>query len=91
MHLEVEKYGQKICEFAESRLTHILTHNRISPSGQSSIFQNTMSTKSEKPINFKNFLKRKSYDLRMLHSIFKTSPIACDRIWERFYLFISFC
>ena len=38
LHLEVEKYGQKICEFAEIRLTHILTHNRIAPNGQSSIF-----------------------------------------------------
>ena len=33
---------------ARSHLTHILTHNRIAPSGQVRIFQNTMPTKSEK-------------------------------------------
>ena len=53
-----KKFKVKFCESAESRLTHILTHNRLAPSGQSSIFQNTMSTKSEKPRKFQNFLKR---------------------------------
>ena len=53
--LEYKKLGVKFCELAENRLTHILTHNRIAPSGQSSIFQNTMSTKSENLRKTKNF------------------------------------
>ena len=64
--LGVKKFGENFCEFAENRLTHILTHNRIAPSGQVSIFQNTMSIKLEKPIKFQNFLKRKFYDLWVL-------------------------
>ena len=56
-------------------LTHVLTHNRIAYNGQVSIFQNTMSAKSKKPRNFQNFLKRKSYDLRVSQSMFKTSPM----------------
>ena len=75
----------------ESSLTHILTHNRIVPSGQVRIFQNTMSTKSEKPRYFQNFWKEFFYDLRVFGSMFKTSPIADHRHRERFYLFISFC
>ena len=39
----------------ENSLTHVLTHNRMAPSGQVRIFQNLMSPKSEKPINFQNF------------------------------------
>ena len=63
--LWTEKSREIFCKSAETLLTHILTHNRIVPYGQSSIFQNTMSTKSENPLNFQNFLKRKSYDLRV--------------------------
>ena len=69
------KVRRKIRNYLQNRLTHVLTHNRIAPSGQSSIFQNTISSNSEKQRNFQNFLKRKSYDLRVFHSMFKTSPM----------------
>ena len=55
LRLGAEKIEEKFCEFVKNCLTHVLTHNRIAPSGQSSIFQNTMSTKSEKPRFFQNF------------------------------------
>jgi len=55
LHFGEEKFKEKFCDFQENRLTHILTHNRIAPSGQVSIFQNTMSTKFENPRNFRNF------------------------------------
>ena len=44
-----------------------------------------MSTKSENPRNFQNFLKRKFYDLRVFHSMFKTSPNANQRHRERVF------
>ena len=49
--LGVKKFGEKLCEFAEKRLTH----NRIAPSGQVRIFQNTMYNKSENLRKFQNF------------------------------------
>ena len=41
-----KKFGEIFCYFPQNRLTHILTHNRIAPNGQVSIFQNTMSMKT---------------------------------------------
>jgi hypothetical protein len=67
-------------------LTHVLTHNRIAYNGQVSIFQNTMSAKSKKPRNFQNFLKRKSYDLRVSHSMFKTSPMPIAGTGRGFFI-----
>ena len=55
LHFRCQKVRRKFCEFAEKRLTRILTHNGLSPSGQVRIFQNTMSTKSEKPRYFQDF------------------------------------
>ena len=49
-----------------------------------------MAIKSEKPIKFQNFLKRNSYDLRVFHSMFKTSPIADHWLRERLSLFIVY-
>ena len=66
---------EKSCDFAEKHLTHILTHNRIAFSGQSSIFQNTMATKFQNPRSFQNFSKDFFCDRPVLHSMFKTSPI----------------
>ena len=53
-----EKFGEFFCVFPQNRMTHVLTHNRIAPSGQSSIFQNSMSTNSEKTQKFSKLLKR---------------------------------
>jgi len=50
-----QKFGYNYCIFPQKRMTHVLTHNRIAPSGQVSIFQNTMATESENPRNFQNF------------------------------------
>ena len=51
--LAAEKFEDSFCNYPQNSLTH----NRIAPSGQSNIFQNTMSNKSEKRRNFQNFLK----------------------------------
>ena len=82
-----EKFKDKSCEFAENPLTHILTHNRIALSGQSNIFQNTMSTKSEKPRNFQNFSKEFFCDRPVLYSMFKTSPNANHQHRERAFVY----
>ena len=86
-----KKLEVKFCDFVENRLTHILTHNRIAPSGQVWIFQNTMSTKSENPRNFQNFLKRiflrpPGFSLDVQNLSQRQSPAPGE-----VYLFISFC
>ena len=83
----VKKFEEKIRNFLQNRLTHILTHNRLAPSGQSSIIQNTMSTKSENLRKFQNFWKEFFYDLRVFRSMFKTSPSADHRHRERVFVY----
>ena len=85
--LGIEKFEEKFYEFEENRLTHVLTHNRIALSGQVRIFQNTMSTKSEKTEKFQNFSKEFFYDLRVFHSMFKTSPSADHQHRERVFVY----
>lgn len=46
-----------------------------------------MTTKSEKMRNFQNFLKRKIYDLRLRHTMFKTSPYAITGIGKEFFVY----
>ena len=86
----VEKFGENFCDFPQNRLTHILTHNRIALSGQISIFQNTIATKSEKQRKFQNFWKEFFYDLRVSHSMFKplllqnkAGSIVCYEVIQR--------
>ena len=53
--LTVKKFEENLCDFLKNRLTHVLTHNRLAPSGQVRISQNAMSTNSEKLRNSQNF------------------------------------
>ena len=88
--LGVKKFKENLCDFLQNRLTHILTHNRIAPGGQVGIFQNTMSTKSEKPRNFQNFLKSFFCDLRVWCDV--SNPLLLPATGNRRgFLFDLFC
>ena len=54
-------------------MTHTVTHTATVPNGKNDIFPNTMDRKSEDPITFQNFLKRKIYDRLALCDIYNLS------------------
>lgn len=63
-------------------------HSAMVPNGKNEIFPNTMASKPENLRNLQNFLKRKFYDHRIFHSVFKTSPHAITGIRRGFSGFL---
>ena len=74
-YFNAEKLELNFCIIPYSHPTHILTHNRISPSGQVSIFQNTMATKLKISEIFKTFEKMFSTTSGFLTQCSKLLPL----------------